>query len=100
MRLTPNLFWSDSQPNLQPQSQPKPEPERELGSRAELELEPETQTEQPDVAIPEASVPAVVIDEPKTTEVGTTETAPASVLAPALDTKATDVCPPVFPVLK
>ena len=100
MRLTPNLFWSESQPNLQPQPQPEPEPERELGSHAELELEPEMQTEQPVVAAPEASVPAVVIDEPKTTEVGTTEAAPASVLAPALDTKATDVCPSHFPVLR
>lgn len=71
MRLTPNLFWSE-------QSNP-----------------------QPVVASEATAVPAVVIDEPKTTEVETTEAAPASapvpVLAPALDTKTTEVCPRYVP---
>lgn len=76
MRLTPNLFWSESQPE-----------------------QPEHSESQPVVASEANAVPAVVIDEPKTTEVETTEAAPASeptpVLAPALDTKATEVCSPI-----
>jgi hypothetical protein len=85
MRLTPNMFWSEPQPEPHTETQP--------GPLSEPQPEPLLESQQPVIASEAAPAPTVVIDEPKTTEVGNSEVAPSSVLAPALDTKATEVCP-------